>query len=79
MTLYLDQLPPDESLMFHHVCMRVDDWSGSVPAWPSALSVAIEGGSEALRFLYLDAREFLGHYLEYVWMTPERWNQVGGR
>src|SRR5258708_32879306 len=28
MTLYLDQLPPDESLMVHHVCMRVADWSG---------------------------------------------------
>jgi hypothetical protein len=43
------------------------------------LPVAIEGGSEALRYLYLDARDLLGHYLEYVWMTPERWAQVGGR
>jgi len=80
MTLYLDQLPPDESLMFHHVCMRVDDWSGfraRVDRQP--YPVAIEGGNDALRFLYLDAREFLGHYLEYVWMTPERWGQVGGR
>jgi hypothetical protein len=80
MTLYLDQLPADDSLRFHHVCMRVDDWKGfraRVDRQP--YPVAIEGGNDALRFLYLDAREFLGHYLEYVWMTPERWIQVGGR
>jgi hypothetical protein len=80
MTLYLDQLPADDSLRFHHVCMRVDDWKGfraRVDRQP--YPVAIEGGNDALRFLYLDAREFLGHYLEYVCMTPERWSQVGGR
>ena len=79
-TLYLEQLPADDSLRFHHVCMRVDDWSefrARVDRQP--YPVAIEGGNDALRFLYLDAREFLGHYLEYVWMTPERWTQVGGR
>ena len=78
--LYLDQLPADDSLQFHHVCMRVDDWQSfraRVDRQP--FPVAIEGGNDALRFLYLDAREFLGHYLEYVWMTPERWLQVGGR
>jgi hypothetical protein len=60
--------------------MRVDDWQdfrARVARQP--YPVAIEGGNDALRFLYLDAREFLGHYLEYVWMTPERWLQVGGR
>jgi Glyoxalase/Bleomycin resistance protein/Dioxygenase superfamily len=79
-SLYRDALPPDESLVFHHTCMRVDNWDdfrGRVRK--QSLPVAIEGGSEALRYLYLDARELLGHYLEYVWMTPERWMQVGGR
>jgi hypothetical protein len=80
LSLYRDDLPADDSLFFHHVCMRVDKWDdfrARVDRQP--LPVAIEGGSDALRFLYLDAREFLGHYLEYVWMTPERWAQVGGR
>ena len=39
-----------------------------------------EGASgDELKFLYLDARETLGHYLEYTWMTPARWAQLGGR
>jgi hypothetical protein len=40
--------------------------------------VVLEGGNELLRFLYLDARPFLGHYVEYTWMTNERWTQMGG-
>jgi hypothetical protein len=80
LTMYRDALPADDSLSFHHVCMRVDNWEdfrARVDRQP--LPVAIEGGNALLRYLYLDAREFLGHYLEYVWMTPERWGQVGGR
>jgi Glyoxalase/Bleomycin resistance protein/Dioxygenase superfamily len=79
-SLYRDALPGDDSLLFHHICMRVDDWDdfrARVRTQP--LEVAIEGGNDALRYLYLDARPILGHYLEYVWMTPERWAQVGGR
>jgi len=78
--IYRDALPADDSLKFHHICMRVDDWPefrGRVER--QRFPVVLEGGSAQLRFLYLDAREFLGHYLEYVWMTPERWTQLGGR
>jgi hypothetical protein len=60
--------------------MRVDNWDdfrARVDEQP--YPVVLEGGSDALRFLYLDAREFLGHYLEYTWMTDQRWSQVGGR
>jgi hypothetical protein len=78
--LYRDALPADDSPVFHHICMRVDDWKdfrARVDKQP--LPVALEGGSDTLRFLYLDARKWLGHYLEYCWMTDERWRQVGGR
>ncbi len=78
--IYRDALPADDSPKFHHICMRVDNWQdfrARVERQP--LAVVLEGGSEHLRFLYLDARDFLGHYLEYVWMTPERWAQLGGR
>jgi hypothetical protein len=57
----------------------VDDWDefrARVDAQP--YPVVLEGGNEFLRFLYLDARDFLGHYLEYVWTTDERWVQMGG-
>ena len=78
--VYRDALPADDSLKFHHICMRVDDWPEfRARVGQQSFPVVLEGGSEHLRFLYLDAREFLGHYLEYVWMTPERWMQLGGR
>jgi hypothetical protein len=31
-----------------------------------------------LLWLYLAARDTLGHYLEYCWMTPERWTMIRG-
>jgi hypothetical protein len=77
--VYRDALPADDSLKFHHICMRVGNWQefrARVADQP--FPVVLEGGSEHLRFLYLDARDFVGHYLEYVWMTPERWTQLGG-
>ena len=79
-SLYRDALPQDDSLSFHHICMRVDNWDDfRARVRKQPLEVAIEGGNEALRYLYLDARHLLGHYLEYVWATPERWGQMGGR
>lgn len=79
LALYSDALPADDGLQFHHICMRVDDWDdfrARVDEQP--YPVVLEGGGDALRFLYLDARPFLGHYLEYTWMTDERWKQMGG-
>jgi len=78
--VYSDELPDDDTMRFHHICMRVDEWGSfreQVENQP--LPVILEGGDENLRFLYLDARDTVGHYLEYVWMTPERWQQVGGQ
>ena len=77
--VYTDELPDDDSLKFHHTCMRIPEWSSfrsRVNRQP--YKVVLEGGNDQLRFLYLDARPFLGHYVEYVWMTEERWSQMGG-
>ena len=77
--VYSDALPADDSLRFHHICMRVADWGefrARVDRQP--YRVVLEGGNELLRFLYLDARPFLGHYLEYTWMTDELWTRMGG-
>lgn len=79
-SIYRDALPADDALRFHHICMRIADWNEfrrRVAEQP--FPVVLEGGSDLLRFLYLDARPFLGHYLEYTWMTDERWVQMGGR
>lgn len=66
---------------FHHVAMRVADWDtfrAEVDAQdlPVVLERAIEG--DLLKFLYLDGRKVCGHYLEFVWMSDDRWVQMGG-
>jgi hypothetical protein len=67
---------------FHHVCMRVPEWEPFRAAVAAQdLPVVLERANEGdlLKFLYLDGRAFCGHYLEYVWMTDERWAQLGGK
>ncbi len=74
-------LPDGDLPRFHHSCARVSDWDEfrrRVDEQPCP--VVLEGNSgEELKFLFLDARELLGHYLEYTWMTDARWAQLGGR
>jgi hypothetical protein len=41
------------------------------------LPLAFEGEVPGLIFIYLDARETLGHYLEYVWASPAGWEMSG--
>ena len=74
-------LPDGDEPKFHHSCARVEDWDdfrrrvGEQP-YP----VVFEGeGSSGLKFLFLDARQLLGHYLEFCWMTPAMWARMGGR
>jgi hypothetical protein len=62
-------------LRFHHICMRVDNWDSfrakvDQQDFPLVMERA---GDDQLKFLYLDARATLGHYLEYVWTTDTRW------
>lgn len=78
--VYTEQLPDDDSLRFHHSCMRVPEWDDfRARVDKKGYKIAIEGGSDLLKFLYIDARADIGHYLEYVWMTDERWTQMGGK
>lgn len=78
--IYRDALPKSDRPQFHHICMRIDKWDDfRARVDQQSLPVVLEGGSDALRFLYLDARDFLGHYLEYTFMNDERWGQMGGR
>ena len=73
--------PGGGQLHFHHVCMRVPEWEPFRAAVAAQdLPVVLERANEGdlLKFLYLDGREFCGHYLEYTWMTDARWAQLGG-
>jgi hypothetical protein len=79
--IFSSWLPDGDEPKFHHSCTRIDDWDDfrrRVDQQP--LPVAFEGaGGDGLKFLFLDARDLLGHYLEFCWMIPERWAQIGGR
>ena len=78
--IYRDELPADDSLKFHHICMRVPEWdSFRARVDQKGYRVVLEGGNDMLKYIYIDGREFVGHYLEYVWMTPERWTSLGGK
>jgi hypothetical protein len=81
LSLYRDALPDDDGLKFHHVCQRVDDWEAFLARVDQQpFPVVLKGGTPGmLEFLYLDTREWLGHYTEYVWMVPDRWAAMGGR
>jgi hypothetical protein len=66
-------------MRFHHTANRVGDWDGfRRRAAAQDLPVVMEGGKdgEDLKFLYLDARERCGHFLEFAWMTDARWQQL---
>jgi len=78
--IYREALTQDDTLAFHHICMRVKNWDEFRKRIDAqSFPVVVEGGSDVLKFLYLDARPLLGHYLEYIWMTDEMWAQLGGR
>jgi hypothetical protein len=81
LAIFRDALPADDGLAFHHVCHKVDDWD---EAWAKIAAlpfpVVLKGGTPGmLQFAYVDTRPWLGHYTEYVWMVPDRWNGIGGR
>lgn len=66
-------------LRFHHICMRVPDWSefrAAVDKQDLPLVFERNMGEDSLKFLYLDGRKVFGHYLEYTWMTDAAWDQI---
>ena len=79
--VYLDGLPNKYPLQFHHICMRVNDWAEfRAKVERDKSPVVMEGGTPGhLQWLYIDARDTVGHYLEYCWASPERWKQIGGK
>jgi hypothetical protein len=79
--VYNEGLPTTQPLQFHHICMRVPNWEQfRTDLDRQNRPVVMEGGTLGhLLWLYVDARDTVGHYLEYCWMTPERWAMLGGR
>lgn len=68
----------DGPLGFHHQCTKIEDWDDfrarvDRQHLPLVMEATSNGG---LKFLYLDARATLGHYLEYVWVPDQMWEMM---
>ena len=79
--VYAQALPDHDGVAFHHVCSRVPDWEAlhaqiAQHSWTVPFESVSAGG---LKYLYVDARPWLGHYLEFTWMPDEMWTALGGR
>lgn len=78
---YLPFLPEDKNdptPRFNHIAVRRDDLDAMrAEIEQLGLPVAFEGEVPGLVYVYLDARESLGHYFEYVWASPEGWEMIG--
>lgn len=78
---YMTAMVADESdatPQFHHVAVRRDD-EAQMRAEIEELGfpVLFESSVPGLIFVYLDARETLGHCIEFIWATPEGWEMQG--
>lgn len=78
--LYREALP-EQGLRFHHICMRSHDWDATLAEVErQKLPIVYRGDtSSGLKFIYADARDTLGHYLEFTWVPPAVWTAMGGR
>ena len=78
--MYRDALPA-QGLRFHHICMRSFDWDATLAAIArQGLPIVYRGDSSSgLKFVYADARDTLGHYLEFTAMPDAVWAAMGGR
>lgn len=78
--IYANALSNGAPIRFHQICMRVEggweDFLARVKAQDLPLVMWRDMGGDNLKFLYIDARATMGHYLEYVWMTDQSWDQI---
>jgi hypothetical protein len=78
--LYWDGLPRDSAtfaLRFHHMAFMLpsraawDAFRASLAATPERIAFESPFDAQASQYLYLDAKQRLGHYTEYMWLNNE--------
>jgi len=84
---YVSLLPKDRAdavPRFHHMSFRRDNQAEmreeiAALGLPLAFEgpLAIKNPIPSLVFVYLDARQTLGHYIEFTWKSAEAWKFVG--
>ncbi|MBG6120050.1 MULTISPECIES: VOC family protein [unclassified Sphingobium] len=85
--IYRGALSPDcegLQIVHHHIAQRMatlDDLDAlRERARANGLALPINYHSpNGVHYFYVDTRETLGHYLEYVWFPPEYWEVMNAR
>ncbi len=78
--IYADAVMPNQLLRFHHVGMRTDDFEQvRAESERHGRPIVLEGEAYGIRFLYADARQTLGHYLEYISAPDAYWEAMQQR
>jgi hypothetical protein len=71
-SIFREHLPPDLGLAFHHVGYLITDaaqWQELERSVEASGGAAMKGEVPGnMRFLYLDRRSEVGHYIEYVYL-----------
>ena len=75
---YLPADRADASPRLHHIAVRRDDLDAMREEIAGlGCPLVFDADGPGLVCALVDARASLGHYLEYVWATPEGWEMVG--
>jgi glyoxalase/bleomycin resistance protein/dioxygenase superfamily protein len=75
--VFTGMLTAEQPLRLHHVGMRCDDLDAMRAAHERhGRRAVMTGDVRVARFLYIDALDTLGHYLEYVSAPPEYWRRA---
>jgi hypothetical protein len=74
--IFNEMIVPGQILRLHHLGMRCDDLQAMRAAHERAgRKVVMEGSYGAASFIYVDARETMGHFLEYACAPASYWDR----
>jgi hypothetical protein len=74
--IFTEMLVPGQAIRLHHIGMRTQDIDRMrTENEKLGRQVVMAGGFDTARFIYVDARATLGHFLEYAAAPPEHWNR----
>ena len=71
--IYRAGLPERSAVKFHHLASRILDQAEWDLLWDTVrrcnLDILVHGESSAVKYVYIDTREQLGHLMEYIWFS----------
>ena len=74
--IFTDMLLPGQPLRLHHIGMRTNDLDAVRAGHEAAgRQIVMAGGYKLAKFIYVDARATLGHFLEYAQAPAEHWDR----